>query len=81
MPSKQRSAEVGGTEGIEAAAEDAACDTVEGGEVPAYLRLVYRKMGGDGAVAALGFEDVVCIEALDSLGCGRSGRGWSQWDR
>ena len=40
MPSEERSAEVGGAEDIEAAAENAPSDTIKSGEVPADLGLV-----------------------------------------
>ena len=40
MPSKERREQVSGAEDVEAAAEDGACDAVEPGSVPGYLRAV-----------------------------------------
>ena len=40
MPSEERSAEVGGAEDVEAAAEDAPGNAIEPGEIPADLGLV-----------------------------------------
>lgn len=73
VPSKQRSAEVCGTEDVEPAAENRAGYTVECGEIPRDLGFVDRQVRGDGTVAALLFEDRVGGRVFDSLGCGGSG--------
>lgn len=73
MPARQRRDEVGGAEDVEAAAEDAARDAVERRSVPGYLRAVDGEVRGDGAVAALGGEDLLRVGRLEGLGCGGSG--------
>lgn len=75
MPSQQRGGQVGGTEDVEAAGEDAAGDAVEGGCVPGDLGLVDRQVRGDGTVEALGGEDGVGVGGFGGLGLRGGFRG------
>lgn len=59
MPAEVRSDEVGGTEEVEAAGEEGACDAVQAGEVPCDLRSVDGEVRSDGALEALFGEDLV----------------------
>ena len=61
MPSEQRREEVRGAEDVEAAAEDGACDAVQPGRVPGYLRAVDAEVRGYGTFQALGGEDAVGV--------------------
>ena len=77
MPSKERSADVGGSKDVEAPTENAACDTVQTGQIPAYLGFVDGEMRRDGAVAALSSEDGVGVRGGDALGgCGSGKDGF-----
>ena len=72
MPAEEWRDEVGGAEDVEAAAQDGARDTVQGGEDPGYLGAVDAEMGGDRAVEALGSENRVGVGFGGGLGCGGS---------
>lgn len=50
MPSKQRCNKICCAKDIEAARKNTACQSVQTGQVPCYLRLVDCEMGGNGAV-------------------------------
>ncbi len=62
--------EVEGAEDVEGAAEGAAGDAVEAGEVPGDLGIVDGEMGGDGAVEALAGEDLVVFGCFGDGRCG-----------
>ena len=61
MPAEQRRHEIGGSEDVEAPAEDRARDSVQGRAIPCYLRLVDGEVRGDGPVEALLDEDRVGV--------------------
>ena len=77
MPSQQRRDEVCSTEDIEASGEDTAGYAVGDGCVPRHLGLVYRQVGGDGAVQPLSGKDGVGIGRFCGLclGVGFCGGG------
>lgn len=62
--------EVEGAEDVEGAAEGAAGDAVQAGEVPCYLGVVNGEVGGDGAVEALAGEDLVVFGRFGDGRCG-----------
>lgn len=68
VPAERRGDEVGGAEGIDGTGEDAACDTIQGRQVPGYLWAVDGEVRADGADAPLRCEDLLAL-------CLRDGRG------
>lgn len=81
MPAEQRRDQIGGTEGVEAPAEDRAGDSVQRRAVPGDLRLVDGQVRRDGPVQPLLDEDVVRVGCADCGCCGGSvgAGGTGQW--
>lgn len=78
VPSESWSNQVQSTECVEGTADRAACDTVQGGEVPCDLWFVDGEVRGDGAVETLLSEDCAAGFVGGDLGAGGHLSVWEE---
>ena len=69
MPPKKRSNKIGDPENVEAAGKNGAGDAIQTGQIPGYLRLVYREMRRNRAVETLFDKDLVAVIYFELLRC------------
>ena len=72
MPSEERGDQVGEAEEIKSPGENGACNPVESGSIPSYLRAIDGEMGRDGTTKPLLDKDLIGIFEVDILRSGVS---------